>query len=119
MVDNVSAVTGISPKLQKVQRQKTAPKPAEFEKQLTTSLNFSKHVSQRIGRRQLEMGPDRVKRLEGAVDKAASKGANDSLVLLDDLAVVVSVKNRTVITAMNRENMKEGVFTQIDSAIIV
>jgi flagellar operon protein len=65
------------------------------------------------------MSADRIGLLENAVDKAASKGARESLVLLNDLAVLVSVRNRTVITAMERENMKEGVFTQIDSAVIV
>lgn len=91
---------------------------ADFQGFLDSNLKLSKHVSQRIDRRQLELGPDRIKALEGAVDKAAAKGAKESLVLLDDLALLVSVKNRTVITAMDKNNMKEGVFTQIDSAVI-
>lgn len=90
-----------------------------FRKMLDSGLTLSKHVSDRIGRRQLNLSAERMRVLESAVNKAAAKGARDSLVLLDDLAVLVSVKNRTVITAMDRNNMKEGVFTQIDSAIIV
>jgi len=91
----------------------------EFKKVLDSGLTLSKHVTDRIGRRQLDLGAEKMKAIESAVDKAAAKGAKDSLVLLDDLAVLVSVKNRTVITAMNRNDMKEGVFTQIDSAIII
>lgn len=91
----------------------------DFRKILDSGLTLSKHVTDRIGRRQLDLGAEKMKAIESAVDKAAAKGAKDSLVLLDDLAVLVSVKNRTVITAMDRDNMKEGVFTQIDSAIIV
>jgi flagellar operon protein len=90
-----------------------------FQRVLDGSLRLSKHVSQRVDRRQLDLGPDRMRMIENAVDKAAAKGARESLVLLDNLALVVSVRNRTVITAMDRNDMKEGVFTQIDSAIIV
>lgn len=91
----------------------------DFSRLLNSSLKFSKHVSDRIERRQIDMSADRIGLLESAVDKAAAKGARESLVLLNDLAVLVSIRNRTVITAMERENMKEGVFTQIDSAVIV
>jgi len=53
------------------------------------------------------------------VSKAAAKGARESLILLDDKAFVVSVRNRTVITAVDGEHLKENVFTNIDSAVIV
>ena len=55
---------------------------------------------------------------KGAVSKAAAKGARESLILLDDLALVVSVKNRTVITAIAPDRIRENVFTNIDSAVI-
>jgi len=90
-----------------------------FQRILDGSLKLSNHVSQRLDRRQLDLGPERMKMLENAVDKAAAKGARESLVLLDNLALLVSVRNRTVITAIDKSEMKEGVFTQIDSAIIV
>ena len=51
------------------------------------------------------------------MDRAAQKGARESLVLLDDVALVVSIKNRTVITAVDAANLKENVFTNIDSAV--
>ncbi len=92
---------------------------AGFRQVLDGSLKLSKHVTQRIDRRQLDLGPDRMRMLETAVDKAAARGARESLVLLDDLTLLVSVTNRTIITAMDKKSMKEGIFTQIDSAIIV
>ena len=91
----------------------------DFRRILDGRLKLSRHVSQRIDQRQLDLGPDRMRALESAVSKAAAKGARESLVLLDNLALLVSVENRIVITAMDKGNMKEGVFTQIDSAIIV
>jgi flagellar operon protein len=61
-----------------------------------------------------------VERLHAAVDKAAGKGSRETLVLMDNqLAFVVSVRNRTVITAMDGATVKDSVFTNIDSAIVV
>ncbi len=56
--------------------------------------------------------------LQLAVNRAEEKGARDSLVLLRDMAFIVSVPNRTVVTAMDSEHLKENVFTNIDSAVI-
>lgn len=67
----------------------------------------------------MSLGDDELSRLAGGVNRAAAKGARESLVLMDDKAFVVSVRNRTVITAVDGENMKENVFTNIDSAVIV
>ena len=53
------------------------------------------------------------------LQRLEKKGARDSLVLMQDLALVVSVKNNTVITAVDGESLKENVFTNIDSAVIV
>jgi flagellar operon protein len=59
-----------------------------------------------------------MQRLQDGVDRAAGKGARDAVVLVDDTAFVVSVRNRTVITAVGTDQMKDHVFTNIDSAVI-
>jgi flagellar operon protein len=59
-----------------------------------------------------------MQRLQDGVDRAAGKGARDAVVLVDDAAFVVSVTNRTVVTAVGRDQMKDHVFTNIDSAVI-
>lgn len=82
------------------------------------AVEFSKHALQRLERRRLSVDPATMERLAGGVDRAAGKGARDAVVLVDDTAFVVSVKNRTVITAVGREQMKDHVFTNIDSAVI-
>ncbi|MCP4607304.1 MAG: hypothetical protein GY845_01135 [Planctomycetes bacterium] len=84
-----------------------------------SSLSFSKHASQRLHSRGIEMSDDRLTKLSEAVDKAADKGSKESLILDDSAAYVVSVSNRTVITAFDRNNLQDGVFTSIDSAIIL
>ena len=82
-------------------------------------LQFSGHAKTRLQSRNLELTPERMERLQDGVDQAAAKGAKSSLVLLDNLALVVSVPNRTVITAMDCQQLKSNVFTNIDSAVIV
>lgn len=95
----------------------------EFAKQLDnslkqlTKLKFSGHAIGRLADRGVQLTGDKTLRLENAIDVAEKKGARDSLVLLDELAFVVSVKNRTVVTACDIQAMKEGVFTKIDSTI--
>jgi flagellar operon protein len=81
-------------------------------------LKFSGHAQTRIQSRSIPMGTEQMQRLENAVDRAAAKGARESLVMLDDSAFVVSIRNRTVITVVDKENLKDNVFTNIDSAVI-
>lgn len=83
-----------------------------------TTLTISHHADQRMRARGIELSKELMNRLEDAVDKASEKGAKDALVILDNLAFVVSVKNRTIITAMDDESMRNNVFTNIDSAVI-
>ncbi|MDX9872908.1 MAG: TIGR02530 family flagellar biosynthesis protein [Clostridia bacterium] len=81
-------------------------------------IKFSRHALERLEARSITMDKQQLNRLNEAVEKAQAKGARESLVLLDDLAFVVSVKNKTVITAVDGENRKENIFTNIDSAVI-
>jgi flagellar operon protein len=92
-----------------------------FQKALAeevSGLKFSGHAIQRIERRGIDMGAPTLVRLEAGVARAASKGSRDSVVFVDGTAFVVSVRNKTVITAVDSEHMREHVFTNIDSAVI-
>ncbi|WP_166237965.1 TIGR02530 family flagellar biosynthesis protein [Paenibacillus turpanensis] len=93
---------------------------AAFHKMLQSKLlKFSHHAEARLQQRGIELKPEQLQKLENAIDKAAAKGAKDSLVIFQDMAMIVNVSNRTVITAMDHASMKENVFTQIDSAVFV
>ena len=81
-------------------------------------LKLSSHAAQRIQRREISFDGPVAARLEAAVDRAAAKGSRDSLVLVDSTAFVVSVRNRTVITAVPVSPMNDQVFTNVDSAVI-
>ncbi|MBV8490280.1 MAG: hypothetical protein JO199_07105 [Candidatus Eremiobacteraeota bacterium] len=82
-------------------------------------LRFSAHAMQRLQSRNITLTGDDVARMNAMADKAAAKGAKQSLFILRDTAMVVSIKNRTVITAVDQDSMKENVFTNIDSAAII
>ncbi len=82
-------------------------------------LKFSAHAMQRLQSRNISLTSDDVAKMNDMADKAAAKGAKNSLFIMRDVAMVVSIKNRTVITAVDSDSMKENVFTNIDSAAII
>lgn len=82
-------------------------------------VQFSGHAMERLQKRNIVLTPEKIQKLNNAVAKAEAKGSRESLVLMDNLALIVSIKNHMVITAIDGENIKENVFTNIDSAIIV
>jgi flagellar operon protein len=81
-------------------------------------LRFSNHAQKRLETRGIALNDDGLARLAQAVDRAAQRGGKESLVLMDDLAFIVNVKNRLVVTAMDQQARGEGVFTQIDSVVL-
>ena len=83
-----------------------------------TELKFSKHASLRMENRNIELSKSQIERLELGTQKASIKGIHDSLVLLDEMAFIVNVPNKTVITAMDQNETNENVFTNIDGAVI-
>lgn len=99
----------------------TAPAQAApgFEALLADKLKVSAHAQTRLKSREIEMGAEAWSRVLDGVERAAQKGAKESLVMVDDVALVVSVRNRTVITAVEKAQLKQSVFTNIDSAVIV
>ena len=97
-----------------------APGGPSFADVLRTqqAVRFSSHALQRVERRGIDGSPATLGRLNEGLDRAAAKGARASVVFVDSTAFVVSVPNRTVITAVDRDHMKQQVFTNIDSAVI-
>lgn len=81
-------------------------------------LKFSKHAQQRLESRNIELNDADLSSLQQAVELAERKGSHDSLVLLRDLAFIVNVTNRTVVTALEGKGTEGNVFTNIDSAVI-
>lgn len=82
-------------------------------------LKFSKHAVDRLQDRNIELTTEQVERLENGTKKANEKGIKESLMLMDELAFIISVKNNTVITAMDKNETEGNIFTNIDGAVII
>lgn len=117
-------ITGVNRALSTTRQQPTVT-AGEFDSILRqkqaedSEIKFSKHAEQRLQMRNISLSQEQKDKMKEAVTKAASKGVRDSLVLMDNLAFVVNVRNRTVITAANSSELKDNVFTNIDGAVIV
>lgn len=103
--------------------QQPQASPGAFRQLLDSAMaqpvKFSGHAQDRLAQSKRTLSESEMTALAQAVDRAAQKGSRDTLVLMKDLALVVSVKNRTVITAVDGDRVKENIFTNIDSAVIL
>ena len=96
-----------------------------FEKALgkelerSRELKFSAHAEKRLKERNIVLAHEDLVKIDKAVSQAAAKGARDSLIIYGDLALITSVRNKTVVTAVDGGSSQDHVFTNIDSAIIV
>ncbi len=102
--------------------QLKTPQGKSFEEVLRGELDglkFSRHAQTRLESRNIQLSNEDVKQISDAVDQASQKGSRDSLVIMKNVAFVVNVKNRTVVTAVDGENLNQNVFTNIDSAVLI
>ncbi|PPK78718.1 flagellar operon protein [Lacrimispora xylanisolvens] len=82
-------------------------------------LHFSKHAAERVNQRGIEVTPSFLDDLQSAVEKARLKGAKDVVIISERGAFIVNVPNNTVVTTMSGNEMKENIFTNIDSAVLL
>lgn len=92
---------------------------ADEAKNIKPLLKFSNHALERMSTRGISFSPDQITKIEQGMQKATAKGAKETLVLTDDSALIVSLKNSTVVTVMDKAMLKENVFTNIDSTVFV
>jgi flagellar operon protein len=100
----------------KVGRESTSSFDAIFKEELE-KIKFSNHALKRLESRNIQLSDDEISKIQNAVEKAESKGAKDSLVMMDKTAFIVNIPNKTVVTAIEVANSNENVFTNIDSVV--
>lgn len=88
-------------------------------KKATSGVIFSKHANERLNSRHIELDVSQLKRLNDGIEQARSKNINESLVMMDNLAFIVNVRNNTVVTALDQGSEASHVFTNIDGAVII
>ena len=89
------------------------------ESAMPKTLKFSNHAVERMSQRGITFTPEQMNKIEEAAEKAAAKGAKETLIFADDHALIVSTKNKTIVTVMDKASMKENVFTKIDATVVV
>lgn len=108
----------------KTQRQNNVKGQVTFNQVLSQQLlekeelTFTKHASMRLNARDINFSDEQMTRINEGVKEAEKKGIKDSLLLIDDVALVVNVKNKTVITAVKKEQQNQ-IFSKIDGAILI
>lgn len=92
-----------------------------LDKQINKKNGFviSNHAAQRLKQRNISFNETDMKTINEGINKANEKGAKDCLILYKDTALVTSIKNRTIVTAMDKESSKGNVFTNLDSVVII
>ncbi|HOE91698.1 MAG TPA: TIGR02530 family flagellar biosynthesis protein [Candidatus Cloacimonadota bacterium] len=109
-----------TPQNSRIEQQRQQSFAEIFNEQLgTKELAFSAHALHRLEERNISLNDVDKSRLEDAVTKISQKGGKDSLIMMDNVAFVVNIPNRTVVTAVDNGNLKDNIFTQIDSAMIL
>lgn len=106
---SIAAKPGIAPSFKELLETKVA--------QSESGIKFSSHAEKRLQSRDINITTDQMQRLGNAVEKARAKGARETLMVFENFSLIVSVKNNTVITAVENGSLKENVFTNIDSAV--
>lgn len=92
---------------------------SKFFEKACERVKFSVHAIERLKQRNIQLSNDDVEKINHAVKKLKDKGGREGLIVYNNIAFIASIKNNTVITAIDPENLKENVFTNIDSAIIL
>lgn len=122
----VNTPTQLNPNT-KPSQNSSKPQESPFAQALKEQLNkntggveFSKHAIDRLNDRSINLNDgNKLERLNKAVEIAQQKGANETLVIVDQTAFVVNVKNNKVITTMSQQDMMGNIFTNIDSTVII
>lgn len=106
-------------------RQTNQPSNVSFDELLHRELTrqqevkLSAHAEKRLKERNISFTQEDFTKINKAVQQAAAKGSRDSLILYRDMALVTSITNRTVVTAIDEKSMEQHIFTNIDSAVII
>ena len=117
-------VNKVQPQKQSVRKPPLTQEGLSFNDMFTESVTqqekvrFSAHALERAQMRNIKLNENQLARLGSGVDKVSSKGSKEALVLVDNVAAVVNVSNKTIITVTDTSSVRDNVYTNIDSAVI-
>ncbi|KRL42074.1 TIGR02530 family flagellar biosynthesis protein [Liquorilactobacillus nagelii] len=116
MLDRINGIASNSLNVPtKAMDSKAAKVPAfkQILQQKTNKVNVSKHAQQRLVSRNLQLGQDDIHQLSTAMNELKAKGSKESLLVYKNMGIIANVQNRTIITAMDMNELET--VTNIDS----
>lgn len=104
-----------------VSKQTNAKQSTHFSDILKNSqtVKVSKHASERLNERNIKINPHQWQKISEKMVEAKQKGVTDSLIVMNEATLLVSTENNTVVTAMNKEEASERIFTNINGTILI
>ena len=78
---------------------------------------LSKHAAERLN--EINFTDEDMKNIGEGFNLAEDKGAKNSVMIYKDVALIASIENRTLITAIEKDRAKDNVFTNVDSVVIL
>ena len=78
---------------------------------------LSKHAAERL--REINFSENDMKNIEKGFKLAEDKGAKNSVMVYKDVALIASIENKTIITAVDKARAESNVFTNVDSVVIL
>jgi flagellar operon protein len=115
----VEPIGNISRKIEKKNEKSSFNNILNKKININESFVISAHAFDRLKNRNITLNKDDMKAINEGINKANAKGCKDSVIFYKDTAYVTSIKNRTVITAVDKSNCKENIFTNIDSVVVL
>ncbi len=122
LIPNVTKVNDKTKGANRLEKGKTSEFAELIQKQIKQEepeINLSSHAAKRLKERNIEVNGDEFIKLKEAMVKLKEKGGKESLIITSTGAYIVDVKNNTIVTAIDKENLKENIFTKIDSTILL
>lgn len=118
-LQNSKKTVPVSPENEQVNSFQQILKQASEQQVRTDNITFSKHANERLVSRNINLNAQQMERLNKGIMQAKEKRINESLVMMDNIAFIVNIKNNTVVTAMDQSTNDSNIFTNIDGAVIV
>lgn len=123
-IPDTQRVTKVQPQKNVGKAPRTTADGLSFNDMFTESvaqqekLRFSAHAQERAQMRNIRLNENQLARLGDGVAKVSAKGSREALVLVDNVAAVVNVPNKTIITVTDTSSVRDNIYTNIDSAVI-
>ena len=120
LIPNVTKINDKAKETNKLEKGKSSEFGELVQKEIDRKedgINISTHAAKRLKERNIEVNSDEFYKLKEAMDKLKEKGGRESLIITNTGAYIVDVKNSTIVTAIDKENIRDNIFTKIDSTI--